>query len=148
MANSIVRVKIVKVDNQGVWVKPELDKQCHACAQSLMCEQRLKTTIIDSKPMFISDASQEYTQGETAKLHIAQTKLAAASLILYGLPLLLMLLGALFSQPLKSDVVSLIFIIVGLLLGLFSAKYLKPYYFSDNDLTLIKSLQPINLYKE
>lgn len=148
MANSIVRVRVVKVDNRGVWVKPELDKQCHGCAQSSMCEQRSKTKIMASKSMFISDTSQTYNQGEMAKLQIAQRKLTAASLILYGLPLLLMLLGALFSQPLKSDGASLIFITGGLLLGLLSAKYLKPYYFSDNDLTLIKSLQPINLYKE
>lgn len=148
MASSIVRVKIVKVDNRGVWVKPELDKQCHSCAQSSMCKQRSKTKIMASKPMFISGTSQAYTQGEMAKLHIAQTKLTTASLILYGLPLLLMLLGALFSQPLKSDMLSLIFITGGLILGFIIAKYLKPYYFSDNDLTLIKSLQPINLYKE
>lgn len=131
-----VFVKIHKVEEAGVWVTPEAHTSCQSCAQASFCSGSVKSKTKLAKPIFVSDTSAQYAKNDTARLCISNRKLTQASLLVYGLPLSLMLLAALFSQPLQNEVLSLVFMLIGLGSGFVISSFLQIFWLKKPEITL------------
>lgn len=138
------RVKIDKVEETGVWVVPDANTACQGCAQSASCSA-FKTLTAESA-LFIADTSGNYAKGDKAQLSIAPSKLAQASFLVYGLPLLLMLLAALLAEPFNNEALSLIGMVLGLGLGFLLASYVQSRYFHQSTIKI--QTDNISLNKE
>lgn len=126
MALLDVWVEIDKQDEHGIWVVPQTRSACSSCIKSTSCAK-----FTPPSSVLLQQIALQPVQTNKAKLSIESTQLTQASSLVYGLPLCLMLVAAMLSQPLKNDLLSLMCIVLGLVLGVVSARYLQNKYLKN-----------------
>jgi sigma-E factor negative regulatory protein RseC len=90
--------RVVESSSAGVWVEAVEPSGCGTCGGQ-GCSTRKIAEMLQRRPrQFQVDSDLELLAGERVVIGIAEGSVLHAALRSYGVPLLLMLLGALFAQ--------------------------------------------------
>lgn len=119
------RGKVTKVDDQGVWVETIRQSTCGACQARHGCGQRLLNQIGIGAPSLRAQANPsvtDLTRGEWVEIGVEEGAVVVGSLLAYGLPVSLLVLGAAFGGD--GTVAAAAGAIGGLLLGVLVSRYL------------------------
>lgn len=111
--------KVVRVEGDNAFVEVE---RTSACAQ---CGLHEVEELVGGKPVFIALNTAKATMGETVKVRVQSVAYLKASVFIYGIPVLLMIIGAILGFYLagmfdkSTDDMSAIFGLVGFIIGIF-----------------------------
>jgi sigma-E factor negative regulatory protein RseC len=88
-------------DGQSVWVELEREGGCSGCHAATGCGQRLFRQSAESRfQRFLVEAPPEFQVGDNVLVQIDESAVLRASLLVYGLPLLVILLALLLGSAL------------------------------------------------
>ncbi|GAB1265070.1 SoxR reducing system RseC family protein [Aurantivibrio infirmus] len=114
--------RIVAIDTDWVWVETISQSSCGSCSaqkgcgQSLLAKWASKNSYI--KVLLNGRDSSSFKVNDSVSIAIPENVVVFASLLLYLLPIVLMLVGGVLGQYLfNSEVISILGAIVGLLCG-------------------------------
>ena len=122
---------VVKSDERFIWVQVANKSGCNGCSQGGCGNQALAKMLQPRQtPIRLPIQDCEFVEGESVILVMNESRLVQHSAVMYGLPLLLMFVFALFAQWLmpNSHELTRIFVAgIGLWAGWFLArKFYKP----------------------
>lgn len=131
---------VVRCDSRGAWVQTLRKTTCGSCQARQGCGQnllqRLMPTAADIWAKLPSDQSvEDLHPGDEVEIAIRDGALLAASLLAYGLPLAMLILGVLLAEVLAfAESLQFLMGILGLAAGLLVSRMLlfsqfKPAYF-------------------
>jgi len=151
--------KVVAVEKDGLWVetlKSSACSQCSAkrgCGVKLLSRASLSSNMTFIKAFFVAPNSEErWSVDDQAVLGIEEHALVFAALIAYGVPLMLLILGALggsklsfFSADVSAALGAFVGLMVGALLVRLHARFSRnnTYYQAR---VLGKNLEPVNTH--
>lgn len=117
------KATVIAVESDGLWVETLRQSACSQCAAQKGCGQRVLANSITKnmshiKVYFNEDQSRNWVLGDQVEIGISEDSLVTATLVVYMVPLILMVLGAYLGSMLgASDAFSVSGAILGLLLG-------------------------------
>ncbi len=116
--------RVVQSSEQGVWVKPSEPHGCGVCAGQGCASRRIAELFQRVPRQYQVESQLPLSAGDHVIVGMPEGSVLRSALILYGLPLILMLVGALFAQLwFAGDVGSVTGAVVGLLTsGIFIAR--------------------------
>lgn|SRR5690554_2088223 len=110
-------VTVKQIEPGGIWVESLQRSACDSCNARSGCGQRTLSQL--GKPIRLWIPSEETFQiGQQVLVELPTGGLALSSLMLYGLPLVTLVVAAMLGQRLESDVAAAILGFVGLIVGL------------------------------
>ncbi|MDF1762528.1 MAG: SoxR reducing system RseC family protein [Oleibacter sp.] len=126
-------VEIVEVTDDGLWVEGVQATACNSCNARTGCGQRTlsssgrlmrlwvphKRQVSDSSDMH---AASNYYVGQQVKISLPNGALAGSALMLYGLPLLGLVGGAILGNTSGSEPLSMMTGVMGLMIGFACAR--------------------------
>jgi len=121
--------RVVAVDQHAVWVEVIQQSTCGSCSAQKACGQSLLQKLYQGRhhriQVFRDDQAPEQIQiGDQVTIGLPEAVIVRGSLVLYILPLLGLLLGAVIGQALfeSGDLSAIIGAALGFLCGIFVAK--------------------------
>lgn len=115
------RGRVVALDDTGIWVETVQRSACHSCVAKSGCGTGLLGDFWSKASQVRVAAAPDQLQGvaihDTVVIGIAENTLASSALIVYLLPLVTLVLGALGGQALGSELWAILGALVGLMLG-------------------------------
>jgi sigma-E factor negative regulatory protein RseC len=121
----VERGRVISVDSDGLWVETLQRSACQQCSAQKGCGQSLVARSVMKNMTLIKarfgQQSKRYADkiwrvGDEIDIGIEENALVLGTLIVYLLPLLLLVLGAILGAQ-YSDAMSAIFSFAGLMLG-------------------------------
>lgn len=120
-------VTVSKVESGGIWVESLQRSACDTCNAQAGCGQRTLSQL--GKPIRLWIASDEhFSVGQQVLVELPNGGLAASALLMYGIPLITLLIAALFGQLLENDVLATIIGLLGLVIGLYISRRMTQHY--------------------
>lgn len=120
-------VTVSKVEAGGIWVESLQRSACDSCNAKAGCGQRTLTQL--GKPIRLWVASEQpFSVGQQVLVELPAGGLAFSALLLYGLPLITLLVAALLGQALESDLWAAALGLGGLAIGLYLSRQLTQHY--------------------
>lgn len=118
--------RVVSIEGAVAWLEPEQTTSCGSCASSATCGAKGIGTVASRMEARRFPLDNEYTAltvGERVVVGVDDRSLVKASLLAYAIPLVAALSGGGIAQALYgSDLISLLSMVSGLLLGLLLAR--------------------------
>lgn len=123
--------RVVAVEDHGLWIETDRKSTCSSCSAQKACGHGLmnKASFGTSHRILIpleaiADwESSNFAPGDEVELTIPETLLVTSALIVYLLPLIVMLIGALLGSMLAlGDVPAVMGAVIGFALGMFLVK--------------------------
>lgn len=112
---------VVDIAEGGVWVESFQQSSCGGCQAKQGCGQHTLSQI--GRPVRLWVETQErYELGETVTLSLPHGALAVSATVLYGAPLLGLVLGAVIGYQGGSDILSIVSGLGGLVIGFWLAR--------------------------
>lgn len=132
--------QISKVEIGGVWVNTIQQSTCNACQAKHGCGQKLLNQIGAFRSSIWAslgssvELSDELSEGDWVEIGIAEGAVVLGSLLAYGLPVLLLVVGAALgqSEPFMAMSGALLGLLIGasfsrvILRGFFAPQYFQP----------------------
>lgn len=124
--------QVVATQNDSIRLRVKSLRGCSRCAQGQGCGGGIFNRLLPERVLeFELRSDRPYTVGDELNIGIVEQNLIKASLLIYLLPLLLMLLFAGIAQQVFShDGITIACSFVGILLGLFIARFFQSYWIS------------------
>lgn len=116
-------VHVVDSQQHGVWVEAVQQSACQSCRVRTGCGQRTLQQLGRPMRLWVDAPDHGYRVGDQVVLVMPQGGVALSALTLYGLPLLVMIVGAMLGQAWLGELTALFGASVGLLLGFGLARY-------------------------
>ena len=117
-------VAVVEQGEGGIWVEATQRSACGSCNARSGCGQHSLSKL--GRPMRLwIPTDRNYQVGDQVILSLPQGGLALSALVLYGLPLVGLIAGAILGQRLGTDLLSALVGIAGLGIGFVVAKKLS-----------------------
>ena len=120
-----------KNNHQGVWVEGIQQSACNACSAKSACGQHSLSKLGRKVKLWL-ETEESLKQGEEIIIGLPEGALAKSAMVLYGLPLLSMLIFAIIGESigavddgagwLPADLSAIIFGVSGLVIGFALAK--------------------------
>ena len=106
---------VERIDDDTIWVDVELKSSCHACVQQSSCGTGVIARAFAEKNSRVKAYSNEalLLKGQLLSIEIPEQVLTSSSFVLYGLPILFMLVFAALAQLFFGDLITILFIIIG-----------------------------------
>lgn len=116
--------RVVQSSEQGVWVKPSEPQGCGVCAGQGCASRRIAELFQRVPRQYQVESHVALSAGDHVIVGLPEGSVLRSALILYGMPLILMLAGALLAQLwFAGDVGAVVGAVAGLLLsGIFIAR--------------------------
>ncbi|MCY4046207.1 MAG: SoxR reducing system RseC family protein [Cellvibrionales bacterium] len=121
------KAQVVAINEDAIWLKSTRQSACDSCKLKTGCGQKLLAEAKGRQHFIEVPVTKDFTESlsvhDDVDVAINEQTLLKGSLVLYVLPLILMLLGAVFlpsflpSAELSSDIFAIFGAILGLLLG-------------------------------
>lgn len=115
------RGRVVALDESGIWVETVQRSSCHSCAAKSGCGTGLLGDFWRRANQVRVAVSPRALIGiqlhDTVVIGIAENTLASSALIVYLLPLVALVLGALIGQSAGAEIWAILGALVGLALG-------------------------------
>lgn len=122
-------VQVRAVQKDGIWVESQRHSACDSCSARSGCGQRSLAKLGKTVSLWLPmDDTRAYQVGQSLMLELPSGGLAFSALLLYGLPLLALLLAVLLAQPLGQDWQVALAGALGLMLGLLLSRFLSVRY--------------------
>ncbi|WP_166251560.1 SoxR reducing system RseC family protein [Marinobacter salicampi] len=122
------RGRIVALKGRQAWVQTIRESACQSCSARAACGQKVLASVSSGRANQVLVSNTVGAEvGDEVTLAIAETALLKASLLVYALPLLLLVIGALAGQMMfpGSEAPAIIGAVLGLGLGFWSAHALQ-----------------------
>lgn len=120
-------VTVNQVEADGIWVESLQRSACDSCNARSGCGQRTLSQLGRPIRLWIAtDAS--FSVGQQVQVELPNGGLALSALMLYGLPLLMLILAALLGQTLGNDILAAVIGLAGLAVGLYMSRQLTQRY--------------------
>ncbi len=122
MSDSLTQeTRVLAVDLDAIWVEGVMETTCSSCKAKSGCGQHWLSKFTGQSYLRLElDDASHYQVGDRVSLSINANALVCASVIAYGLPLLMMIGSLLIAKPyLPSEVLAVAVAAVGFLLGAF-----------------------------
>lgn len=120
-------VTVNQVEADGIWVESLQRSACDSCNARSGCGQRTLSQLGRPIRLWIAtDAS--FSVGQQVQVELPNGGLALSALMLYGLPLLMLILAALLGQTLENDILAAVIGLAGLAVGLYMSRQLTQRY--------------------
>lgn len=120
-------VTVNQVEADGIWVESLQRSACDSCNARAGCGQRTLSQLGRPIRLWIAtDAS--FSVGQQVQVELPNGGLALSALMLYGLPLLMLILAALLGQTLENDILAAVIGLAGLAVGLYMSRQLTQRY--------------------
>lgn len=120
---------VIRVDTGAVWVQTIRQTTCGSCRARHGCGQKLlnqfSAEAADIKAICDGDLLNRLKPGDTVDIGIAEGALVAASLLTYGIPILLLVIGAWFGSLTQSNVLSFMAAVIGLVGGALFVRWIQ-----------------------
>ncbi|PHQ83452.1 MAG: alginate biosynthesis protein AlgM [Thalassobium sp.] len=117
-------VAVVEQGEGGIWVEATQRSACGSCNARSGCGQHSLSKL--GRPMRLwIPTDRNYQVGDQVILSLPQGGLALSALVLYGLPLVGLIAGAILGQRLGTDLLSALVGIAGLGIGFVVAKTIR-----------------------
>lgn len=115
-----------KNNHSGVWVEGIQQSACNACSAKSACGQHSLSKLGRKVKLWL-ETDEHLKQGEEIIIGLPEGALAKSAVVLYGLPLLFMLILAIVGEAagggwLAADLSAIIFGVSGLIIGFALAK--------------------------
>ncbi len=120
-------VTVSQIDAGGIWVESLQRSACDSCSAKAGCGQRTLSQLGRPIRLWI-DSEEQFAVDQQVLVELPSGGLAFSALLLYGVPLLALLLAALFGQVLENDILAAIIGLLGLAIGLFISRRLTQKY--------------------
>ncbi|MFC3681029.1 SoxR reducing system RseC family protein [Bacterioplanoides pacificum] len=117
-------VEIVGIGRDGVWVEAMQQSACSSCNARSGCGQQSLSKLGRKMRLWVA-TDKPFRVGQQATLTLPQGSLAISALVLYGLPLLGMLLLSLLGHFLWLEPGAMLAGLAGLLLGFMAARLIS-----------------------
>ena len=114
-------VEIVEIVEQGVWVEAMQQSACSSCNARSGCGQHSLSKLGRKMRLWVP-TDRHFSVGEQATLTLPDGRLALSALVLYGLPLLAMMLLAVVGHGLAGEPGAVISGLLGLVIGFVIAR--------------------------
>ncbi len=112
--------RVVAVEQHKIWVDVSRQSACGSCAAKSGCGTSLIETALPSRHsiVVIKQTDHTFIIGDSVDVSMPNDKIFTASAMIYGLPLLLLLLGAAIGHNIYvTELASIVGAIVGLFIG-------------------------------
>lgn len=109
-------VTVTQIEPQGIWVESLQRSACDSCNARSGCGQRTLSQLGRTVRLWVPSTAKHHV-GQQVLLQLPGGGLAFSALLLYGLPLLCLMLAAGIGQT-YSELSAVIMAVLGLLLGL------------------------------
>lgn len=120
-------VTVSQTEQGGIWVESLQRSACDTCNAQAGCGQRTLSQL--GKPIRLwVESDEHFTVGQEVLVELPTGGLAASALLMYGIPLLALLIAALLGQLLENDVIATIIGFSGLVMGLLISRRLSQRY--------------------
>lgn len=116
-------VHIIECQPNGVWVEAVQRSACQSCSVRTGCGQHTLQQLGRPMRLWVDAPNHTLTVGDQAVLSMPEGGVALSALILYGLPLLIMMAGAMMGQAWLGELTALFGAGVGLLIGFVMARH-------------------------
>ncbi len=126
--------QVVALDGEYVWIQTMRQGACNTCQARAGCGQKILGKLSEGRASQVRVRNTlDLTVGDFVRIGIAERALLNASLMVYLLPIICMLVGAIFAQVFfkEADSVSALAGVAGLSIGLFIVKKLS-FHFACN----------------
>lgn len=120
-------VEIVELDNGGVWVESRQHSACDSCQARSGCGQHSLSKLGHATRLWVPSTDTDLNVGDEVMVTIPDGGLAFSALTLYGLPLLVLIAGAVLGS-LWAEWLSLGLATIGLVAGLWLARQVSAKY--------------------
>ena len=120
-------VEIVEIGRGGVWVEALQQSACSSCNARSGCGQHSLSKLGRKMRLWVN-TEQAFAVGEQTVLSLPEGSLAKSALVLYGLPMLSLLLVSLLGHAAFGEPGALVAGAAGLLLGLWGARQIANAY--------------------
>ena len=148
------RAKIVAIEDNAVWVETVQLSTCGSCAAKKGCGQALLASL-GAKPNYVrvlldGNDHARYRLNQFISIGLPENIVVKASLFLYLLPLLLMMLcGGVTHYFASSELLTIFMAVLGLLVGGFFIKLFSDKYQNDQRFQpMIIEEEPVSLLNE
>ncbi|WP_240914185.1 SoxR reducing system RseC family protein [Microbulbifer sp. SH-1] len=115
------RGRVLALDETGIWVETVQRSSCHSCAAKSGCGTGLLGDFwrraSQVRVEVSSQALMDIRLHDTVVIGIAENTLASSALIVYLLPLVALVLGAVIGQSLGAEIWAILGALAGLALG-------------------------------
>lgn len=121
----IQQAVIVKIDEQGIWVRAARQSACGNCQQQKSCQQSsdwLKNSA-QSSLILVSASQLVVNIGDTVEIAMPEQQLWQGLIYLYILPLLALTLGAIIGQWYAQEIGAVLFSACAFVVSLVSIHY-------------------------
>lgn len=121
----IQQAVIVKIDEQGIWVRAARQSACGNCQQQKSCQQSsdwLKNSA-QSSLILVSASQLGVNIGDTVEIAMPEQQLWQGLIYLYILPLLALTLGAIIGQWYAQEIGAVLFSACAFVVSLVSIHY-------------------------
>lgn len=120
-------VTVCAVQADGIWVESQRLSACDSCKAQAGCGQKTLTKLGQPVRLWLPEVG-DYQLGQQLLLELPQGGLARSALMLYGLPLVFLLVSAMLGRLWLSDFEAVIFALFSLGLGLWCARLVSQRY--------------------
>lgn len=114
-------VEIVELGQHGVWVEAMQQSACSSCNARSGCGQHSLSKLGRKMRLWVA-TDKDFQVGEQATLTLPDGSLAMSALVLYGMPMIGLLLFAVIGHVLAGEAGSLLAGLSGLVVGFWLAK--------------------------
>ena len=123
-------VRVTELGMGGIWVEGIQASACGSCSANAGCGQHTLSKLGRPVRLWI-DTEDTFSVGEVILLTLPQGSLAISAVVLYGLPLIGLIAGAVLGQYAGGDVIAVLSSLVGLASGLLVARLLSAKYHQE-----------------
>lgn len=119
--------KIIAVEKHKIWVDVSRQNACNSCAAKNGCGTSLMERALPSSGNVfeLDSGDKKFELGAWVDISMDEDKIVAASLLIYGLPLLFLLLGAMLGNTIgHSELASISGATIGFALGFLITRYI------------------------
>ena len=114
-------VTVTEVERQGIWVESLQRSACDSCNARAGCGQRTLSNLVRTIRLWVP-VDEPFVVGQKALLELPQGGLALSAFMLYGLPLLGLMVMAVLGQAISGELGAGLGALIGLALGLLASR--------------------------
>lgn len=119
------QVVVTALDTDGVWVEGVQQSACGSCSAKAGCGKHTMSQLGRKVSLWLPDDPQcdhVFSVGQQVVVGLPEGAILRSTLVLYGIPLIFLLAGAIFGNAVIGELGSIAFSVVFMLLGFKLAK--------------------------
>ena len=114
------QVIVTSLDAGGVWVEGVQQSACGSCSAKAGCGKHTMSQLGRKVSLWLPDdplSDRDFSIGQQIVVGLPEGAILRSTLVLYGIPLVFLLVGAVVGHALAGELASILFSVISMLLG-------------------------------